>query len=148
MEYIKIRFGKNIHNMHTRLQRTIDDMFRQANPLVVLPAQIWRPQMDIYETPEEVIVVGDVSGVEKEDLSVEIDENAVKISGMRHEIPHVPGMKYHLAEIPYGRFERILLLPVPIDPGKAKASYTGGLLKISMAKRLNNQVRRIQIEDK
>jgi len=37
---------------------------------------------------------------------------------------------------------------VPIDPGKAKASYTGGLLKITMAKRLNNQVRRIQIEDK
>jgi len=58
MEYIKIRFGKNLGHMHTRLQRTIDEMFRQVNPMLVLPQQAWRPQMDMYETHDEIIIVG------------------------------------------------------------------------------------------
>jgi HSP20 family protein len=148
MEYIKIRFGKNLGEMHTRLQRTIDEMFRRVNPMLVLPEQTWRPQMDIYETPEEIIVVGEISGVLKEDLVVELDQSAIRVCGRRREIPHVPGMRYHLAEIAYGGFERILLLPVPIDPEKVTASYTNGLLKVTMPKKRSDQVHRVRIDDK
>jgi HSP20 family protein len=147
MEYIKIRFGKNLEEMHSRLQRSIDDMFRRVNPMLVMPEQMWRPQIDIYETPEEIIIIGEISGVQKEDLEVELDQGAVRISGRRREIPHVPGMRYHLAEIAYGSFERILLLPVPINPEGVTASYTNGLLKITMAKRPRDQVHRVRIED-
>ncbi|NVM20175.1 MAG: Hsp20/alpha crystallin family protein [Desulfobacterales bacterium] len=147
MNYIKIRFGKDLGHMHSRLQRTIDEMFQQVNPMLVLPEQAWRPQMDIYETPEEIIVVGEVSGVEKEDLEVELDQNAVKITGVRREAPRISGTKYHLAEIAYGRFERILLLPVPINPDNVKATHFNGLLKITMAKQLREQVRQIPISD-
>jgi HSP20 family protein len=147
MEYIKIRFGKNLGEMHSRLQKTMDEMFRQVNPMLVLPEQTWRPQMDIYETPEEIIVVGEMSGVLKEDLVVELDQGAVKVSAKRREVPRVPGMRYHLAEIPYGSFERILLLPVPIDPDKVTASYTNGQLRIAMGKRGPSQVHRVPIHD-
>jgi HSP20 family protein len=146
MEYIKIRFGKNLGHMHSRLQRTIDDMFRQINPMLALAEQTWRPQMDMYETPEEIIIVGEISGVDKENLEVELDPKAVKITGLRRETARVPGMKYHLAEIAYGKFERILLLPVPINPEEVKASYTNGLLEITMAKQLHKQARQIPIE--
>ena len=133
--------------MHSRLQKTIDEMFRQVNPMLVLPEQTWRPQMDIYETPEEIIVVGEMSGVLKEDLVVELDQGAVKVSARRREVPRVPGMRYHLAEIAYGSFERILLLPVPIDPEKVTASYTDGLLRITMGKKGPAPVHRVQISD-
>jgi len=146
MEYIKIRFGKNLGQMHSRLQRTIDDMFRQINPMLALAEQTWRPQMDMYETPEEIIIVGEISGVDKEDLEVELDPKAVKITGLRRETARIPGMKYHLAEIAYGKFERIFLLPVPINPEEVKASYTNGLLQITMAKQLHKQARQIPIE--
>jgi len=147
MEYIKIRFGKNLEEMHSRLQRTVDEMFRRVNPMLVLQEQAWRPQMDIYETPEEIIIVGEISGVEKEDLEVELDRGAVRISGRRRAIPHVPGMRYHLAEIAYGSFERILLLPVPINPEDVTASYSNGLLTITMTKKPRDQVHRVPIED-
>jgi len=146
MEYIKIRFGKNLGHMHSRLQKTIDEMFQQVNPMLVLQEQTWRPQMDVYETPKEIIIVGEISGVNKEDLEVEVDQKAVKITGVRRETARIPGMKYHLAEIAYGRFERILFLPVPIDPEEVQASYVNGLLKITMAKRLREQVRQIRVE--
>ena len=147
MEYIKIRFGKNLVHMHSRLHRTIDEMFQQVNPMLVLPEQTWRPQIDMYETPEEILIIGGVSGVDKKDLEVEVDQKAVKIAGVRREVARVAGMKYHLAEIPYGRFERILLMPVPISPENVKASYSNGLLKITMAKQPRQQVRKIPIKD-
>lgn len=146
MDYIKIRFGKNLGEMHSRLQRTIDEMFRRVNPMLVLQEQTWRPQVDIYETPEEIIVVGEISGVLKEDLVVELDQSAVRVSGRRREIPHIPGMRYHLAEIAYGSFERILLLPVPIDPEKVTASYTNGLLRITMGKKGPDKVHKVRID--
>ena len=147
MEYIKIRFGKNLGDMHTRLQKTIDDMLRQVNPMLVVSEQTWRPQMDMYETPTEVIIVGEISGVDKESLEVELDQKAVKITGLRREATRVPDMKYHLAEIVYGKFERILLLPMTIDPEHVKAFYNNGLLKITMPKSLHKAVRQIPIED-
>ena len=146
MAYIKIRFGKNLGQMSSSLQKTIDEMFRRVNPMLVLPEQTWRPQMDIYETAQEIIIVGEISGVPKEDLEVELDQNAVRIAGKRREPRHVPGMRYHLAEIAYGRFERILLLPVPISPDKVTATYTDGLLRLTMAKRGRDQVHRIPVE--
>jgi HSP20 family protein len=146
MEYIKIRFGKNLGDMHSRLQKTIDDMLRQVNPMLVLSEQTWRPQMDMYETPEEIIIVGEISGVDKEDLEVELDQKAVKITGLRREAARVPGIKYHLAEIVYGKFERILLLPVPINPEEVKASYTNGLLKVTMPKSISREARQIPIQ--
>ena len=146
MEYIKIRFGKNLGQMHSRLQKTIDEMFQQVNPMVVLQEQTWHPQMDVYETPKEIIIVGEISGVNKEDLEVEVDQKAVKVTGVRRETARVPGMRYHLAEIVYGRVERILFLPVPINPEEVQASYVNGLLKINMVKRLRQQVRQIRVE--
>jgi HSP20 family protein len=147
MEYIKIRFGKNLEHMHTRLQSTIDEMFRRVNPMLMLQEQAWRPQMDVYETSEEIIVVGEISGVDKEDLEVEVDRKAVRITGVRRETARVPGMRYHLAEIVYGGFERVLFLPVPIDPEKVQASYRNGLLTVTMAKEERQQPRQVSVKD-
>lgn len=148
MEYIKIRFGKNLGQMHSRVQRTIDDMFQRVNPLLsVLPGEVWRPQMDIFETEDAIIIVCEVSGVKKEDLVVELESGAVKISGKREEPRESRVLRYHLAEIPYGSFERILILPVPIDVNEVTASYNDGLLKIKMTKSVPGKVYNIPIED-
>ncbi|MFV9689372.1 MAG: Hsp20/alpha crystallin family protein [Desulfobacteria bacterium] len=135
MEYIKIRFGKNLGQMHGRIQQTIDDMFQRVNPILsILPGEVWRPQVDIVETEDVITVICEVSGVNKEDLSVEIDSGALKISGKREEPFGSSIRRYHLVEIPYGNFERILMLPVSIDQNRVTASYNNGVLRIEMAK--------------
>ena len=147
MEYIKIRFGKDLARMDSRFQRTIDEMFRQITPMLVMEEQTWRPQMDVYETPKAVVIVAEMSGVDKNDLEVELDQKSVKITGVRREATRVQGMKYHLAEIAYGRFERVLFLPVPINPEEVQASYSNGLLKITMGKQLRDRARQIRIDN-
>jgi HSP20 family protein len=134
MDYIKIRFGDNFDELGSKIEKTIEDMFRSMNPVFSLSECTWKPQMDIYEIPGEIIIIAEIAGVNKENLEVEISSKAVKIYGHRIELARVENTRYRLAEIQYGKFERILFLPAPIDTDKVTASYLNGFLQIRLAK--------------
>jgi len=102
--------------------------------------------MDIYETPDEIIILGEIAGVNKEDLELEISTKAIKIFGKRSEFTRIENTSYRLAEIQYGNFERILHLPAPIDPEIVSASYSNGFLQIRLAKLTRNKTYKVQIE--
>ena len=122
-------------------------MFRSVSPMFTLCERTWTPQMDIYETPEEIIIRAEIAGVDKEDLEVEINSKAVKISGSRCELPRVENATYRLAEIQYGKFERTLFLPAPIDTEIITSSYSNGFLQIRLAKIIQDKIHKIPIED-
>ena len=147
MDYIKIRFIKESDHLSLGAGKAIEDMFRSISPLFVLPEGVWKPQMDIYETHEEIIILAEIAGVNKENLGVEINTRAVKIYGYRTEIPRVENSTYRLAEIQYGKFERVLFLPAPIDTDKVTATYLNGLLQIRLAKLPPDRTHRIPIAD-
>ncbi|MGB5984522.1 MAG: Hsp20/alpha crystallin family protein [Desulfobacterales bacterium] len=145
MEYIKIRFGNELDRLSSDFERAFDDLFSPANPMFTLSERKWHPQMDIYETPQEVIIIAAIAGVAKEDLDVEINRKAVKIAGQRQEIPKGSDATYRLAEIQYGSFERVLFLPAAIDPDVVSASFTNGILQIRLAKVAQNQIHKIPV---
>ncbi len=141
MDYIKIRFGDELEQFDCDFEKTIQGMFRSMSPVFRLSQRSWRPQMDIYETPQEIVVLAEVAGVEKDDLEVEISSRAVKVSGDRPSGPKNENTTYRLAEIQYGRFERMLFLPVPIDPEKATATFSNGFLTVRLAKKPRDRER-------
>jgi len=145
MEYIKIRFGNEIDELSSQFDR-LEDMFRSITPMFTPCQRKWKPQMDIYETPEEIIILAEIAGVEKDDLEIEINSKAVKIHGCRQELPRVENLSYRLAEIQYGQFERTLFLPAPIDPEIVSASFTNGILRIHLAKLPADVPHKITIE--
>ena len=134
MDYIKIRFTNDFDQLEAKFEKSIEDMFRTINPMFTLTERSWKPQMDIYETPEEIIILAEIAGVNKEDLELEISSKAVKIFGNRSEYFRIENATYRLAEIQYGKFERILYLPSPIDTEVVSASYTNGFLQVRLAK--------------
>jgi len=145
MDYIKIRFGDNFDEIGSKIEKTIEDMFRSMNPVFSFSNATWKPQMDIYEIPGEIIIIAEIAGVNKENLEVEISSKAVKIYGYRTELPRVENIKYRLAEIQYGKFERILFLPAPIDTDKVTASYLNGFLQIRLAKLPHTNMHKVLI---
>ncbi len=147
MDYIKIRFGGSFGQLQSELEGAMDSLFRTANPIFSASSQGFRPHMDIFETSEEIIVVAEMAGVNKEDLSVELDTKAVKISGRRLEFRREGSARYHLAEIPYGCFERTVFLPRSVDPEKVTASYSGGILQIRMTKLQMTGPQKVSISD-
>jgi HSP20 family protein len=147
MEYIKIRFGDDWERLGSGFERTLDSIFRSVNPMFADCDQPWNPQMDVYETPTEVFMIAEIAGVDKDDLDVEINNKAVKISGRRMPAPRAAEASFRLAEIPYGSFERVYFLPAVIDPEVVSATYANGLLQLRLAKALPTRPRRIPISE-
>jgi HSP20 family protein len=147
MDYIKIKFGRDFEQSEPKFENTLDDMFRSLKPLFAPSERRWQPQMDICETPEEIIIRGALSGVAKEQLGVEINSKAVRIYGQRREPPPMDNSTYRLAEIQYGKFERILFLPAKIDTDVISSSYTDGFLELRLAKVAREKTYKIQIHD-
>jgi HSP20 family protein len=147
MEYIKIKFGSDFDAVSSGFEKSIEDMFRSMNPIFSMCDRAWNPQMDIYETHEEIVIRAEIAGVNKEDLEVEINSKAVRIRGKRAEMSRNENATYLLAEIQYGCFERILFMPSPIDPEIVSASYLNGFLQIRLAKLPTDVVHKIPISD-
>lgn len=147
MEYIKIRFIQDIDQLTSEAEKTFEEMFRSVSPMFSLSERKWKPQMDIYETPEEIIILAEIAGVNKENLELEISSKAVRIYGKRGEFPRIENATYRLAEIQYGTFERILFLPSPIDPEIVSASYSNGFLQVRLAKLELDKTRKIPISN-
>jgi len=147
MEYIKIRFSEDFGHLGSKFEKTIDEMFRSMSPGFSLGERTWRPPMDIYETPEEIIIVAEIGGADRDDLEVEISTKAVKVKGTRIAKHCSGNVTYRLAEIQYGNFERTIFLPAPIDPEIVSAAYTNGFLEIRLAKMPREVSHKIPISD-
>lgn len=149
MDYIKIRFGNDFDRLTSKIEKTFEDMFRPrpVSPMFSSSECNWVPQMDLYETPEEIIVLAEVAGVEKENLEVEINTKAVRIYGRRTPLTRIENSTYRLAEIQYGKFERILFLPTTIDTEVVSSSFSNGFLQIRLAKQQSQRPHRVPIED-
>jgi len=147
MHTIQIRFGEDPGRPDSDPRRIIDEMFNLINPRYNACHRIWRPQMDIYESPGEIILVVEIAGAKREDLHVEIGRKTVKMSGRRRVRPLSEDARYRLVEIPYGYFERSLILPAPIDADQVDATYIDGLLQIRMGKLPLDKIRKIQIQN-
>jgi HSP20 family protein len=147
MSHIKIRFRDDFGKVEADFRRSVHDMFQLVTPVLTHCNRVWRPQLDIYETPELIIVVAEVAGVKREDLFVEIGRRNICIHGCRKEKYLTDDTKYSLAEIPYGNFERNISFPVPVDPDSAVANYTEGLLQVRIKKLPFDEAHKISIQN-
>ena len=80
-------------------------------------------------------------------MEIEINERAVRISGNRYPPSTISEGTFFLAEIQYGKFERILFLPKPIDTDQVSASLSAGILQISMVKQRLRKSLKVPIRD-
>ena len=147
MHTIKIRFGEDPGRLESDLRKVVDEMFNLVNPRYNACHRIWRPQMDVYEAPGEIILLAEIAVAKMEDLHVEIGRKTVKISGRRRIRPLSENARYRLVEIPYGYFERSIVLPVQIETESVDATYTDGLLQIRMAKLPLDKTRKIPVQN-
>ena len=143
MNFIKIRFGNNFED---EFQKAVDEVFHLVLPSYRHLECIWRPNVDVYESLEEIVVLADMAGLNKEELHIEIDHRKIKIAGVRKAIADLKSARYRLAEIPRGYFERSIALPETVDAESAIASYADGVLMIRVNKLAANKTRRVEIK--
>jgi HSP20 family protein len=75
-------------------------------------AASWEPPVDIVESPEGVLVQVALPGVSADSITVGLDAAGLRISALRPFPCSSDTMNVHRLEIPYGRFERHIALPL------------------------------------
>ena len=143
MNFIKIKFGSNFEE---EFQKAVHEVFHLVSPVFKYYESIWRPNIDVYESIDEIIILADLAGLNKEELHIELDHRKIKIAGVRKAIADLKDARYRLAEIPRGYFERSIALPETVDAESAIASYADGALMIRVKKLAANKTRRIEIK--
>jgi len=148
MNYIKISLTEEINETAREFEKTLDEMFHMINSGYSVSQRTWRPQMDVYESPDQLIIFVEMAGVKRDHINLEISSRTVKIYGRRTTTTGIENARYHIAEIPFGYFERSLILPSPIDIDTAEAVYADGLLKIRMTKLPLSKVHKIMFQNR
>lgn len=90
--------------------------------------------VDVYQTPDEIVIRSIVAGVRPEDLDVSISRDMVTIRGIREEHKEVSEDNYFHKELYWGSFSRTVLLPAEVEVEEAQANEKHGLLSIRLPK--------------
>ena len=143
MNFIKIKFSSSFED---EFQKAVHEVFNLVSPLFKYHETVWHPGIDVYESVEEIIILADVAGLNKEELHIELDSRKIKIAGVRKAIAEKQQIRYRLAEIPRGYFERMIALPEAVDAESAVASYADGVLMIRMNKMTADRTHRVEIK--
>ncbi|MCE7863332.1 MAG: Hsp20/alpha crystallin family protein [Bacteroidetes bacterium CHB5] len=92
------------------------------------------PKTDVVETSNAYEVHLAVPGLNKEDFTIEVNDNFLTVSGERKFQNEKKEKNYHAIETHYGSFSRSFTLPENVDASKINAKYNNGILEISIPK--------------
>jgi HSP20 family protein len=119
---------------------------REFDRVADLEASMWLPQIEAFEKEGQLIVRADLPGLTKDDINVDITDDAIKIRGERRQEKEENEEGYYRSERSYGSFYREIPLPGGVNRDQANASFRNGVLEITMpAPARQSGSRRIEI---
>lgn len=92
----------------------------------------WTPEIESFQRGDEFVVRADLPGLEKKDVSVEVQDDALVIQGERHSEHEDRRKGYYSSERSYGQFCRVVPLPEGAIADNAKATFKDGVLEVVM----------------
>jgi HSP20 family protein len=109
---------------------------------------MWSPQVEMFEREGQLVVRADLPGMTKDDVNVEIAENAINISGERTSEHEDQGEGYYRSERSYGSFYRSIPLPEGASADEANATFRNGVLEITIpAPQRQSRGRQLEIKE-
>ncbi len=110
------------------------------------PAGQFRLPIDVYTTPEEIILVASLPGLTADEVDISIEGDTLTIQGELR--PPLENVTYLFQERAYGTFGRTLTLNVPVDVEKAEAVFENGILTLTLPKAEETKPKMIKVKGK
>ena len=105
---------------------------REFGRLADLETSTWLPQVEVFERNGKLNIRADLPGLSKDDIDVDITNDAVVIRGERQQEKEETEEGYYRSERSYGSFYRAIPLPSGVKPEEANATFRDGVLEITM----------------
>ena len=123
-------------DVENRMSRFIERALNEPFAAPTFPESIgYVPAMDIVETPKEFAVTAELPGMDLKDITVNVEEGVLTISGEKlEEKKEEEDKKVYLYERTFGSFQRSFALPTGADASKVNAEFAKGVLKVHIPK--------------
>jgi len=95
-------------------------------------SSLWAPHIEVSEHGGKFLVSADLPGVKKEDVNVEVTQDAVTIQGHRKQEKTSSERGFYRSERSYGSFCRTIPLPEGAHTENASATFRDGVLQIEI----------------
>ena len=103
------------------------------------------PPIDVYETDDQLIVTASLPGMKADDVEITMTGQTLTLRGEFKADEQVSKDQYLYRERRFGSFSRTLQLPVRLQGDRAEASFTDGVLTLSIPKAEEVKPRQIRI---
>ena len=103
--------------------------------------------VDVLADSDSFTIKALLPGINADDLDIQIVNEIVTISG-EIKADREEGGSYLLAELPSGRFHRVITLPTPLNPAKVNANLENGVLTLEIPKAEEAKPRTIKVNAK
>jgi HSP20 family protein len=143
-----------MRRMTEEMDRTFDRLFedfgfRGRSGLSSARAGMWAPRIEAFQKEDQFIVRAELPGLKKDDVEVNVTEDAITIQGQREEEHEQKQEGFYHSERSYGSFYRTIPLPQGVIGDSAKASFKDGVLEIRLQAPPNevSRGRRVEISE-
>jgi HSP20 family protein len=108
---------------------------------------MWAPDIEVFQRGDQLVIKADLPGLSKDDLTIDLTDDAVSIQGERKAEQKEEREGYYRSERSYGSFHRVVPLPDGAITEQAKADFRDGVLEITMPAPPASRGRRLEISE-
>jgi HSP20 family protein len=137
------RWG-GVSDIQSEVNRLFDNFF--GRPMSAATGRPWAPPVDLYETADDLVLTLELPGVRDKDVTVSITGDLLTVKGERRFEHDIKEQQFLHVERVYGKFERLVQLPIPVQADKVKATYRDGVLEIKLPKTEEIKPKEIKVD--
>lgn len=126
-----------VHRFADEMDRIFEDFglgprWSTASRALTQAAEVWAPQIDMFQRGNELVVKADLPGMSKDEVKVDVTDDAITITGERRREHEEEREGIYRIERSSGSFRRVVALPEGAMTDQAKATFRNGVLEITM----------------
>ena len=115
-------------------------------PTLSVVEKEWMPAIDFSETEKAYTVKAELPGMDKKNIDISLTDGVLTVKGEKKFEKKEEKENYHYMETRYGTFSRSLRLPEDASAEKVDATYTDGVLTISIPKTEIAKPKKIKVQ--
>jgi HSP20 family protein len=129
------------------MRRAMDSIFEDMSTVRQPQMVAFKPAVELQDKDEALVLRAQIPGIDARDLDVRVTKQAVVISGEKSDNNQTEKIGYFRSEFTYGKFQRVIQLPVAIQNDKVQAEYKNGILSLTLPKasKASNQVVKVNL---
>jgi HSP20 family protein len=135
-------------SLRQAMDRLFEDSFVRPSHVLSTFGEAGTPALDVYQTPNEVVVKAALPGLKPEDVSIDITGETLTIRGESKAEQEIKKGDYLYQERRYGAFSRSVVLPGGLKLDKAEATMEDGVLTLTIPKAEEVKPKAIKVKAK